>query len=95
MTAIFLKMSNPTRNLGVTVDRNYTFSCHVNDICKKAFQSISTRGRIWKYLSGDALKRLTYALVLRICLPYGLAKSEKLQIKVSPKYRSETSYGRL
>ena len=35
------------RNLGVTIDRNCTFSCHVNDICKnmkKAFHSISTIG---------------------------------------------------
>ena len=35
------------RNLGVTIDRNCTFSCHVNDICKnmkKAFYSVSTIG---------------------------------------------------
>ena len=35
------------RNLGVTIDRNCAFSCHVNDICKnmkKAFHSVSTVG---------------------------------------------------
>lgn len=54
------------RILGVTIDRNCTFSCHVNDICKKAFHSINYYNRLYlrKYLPGDALKHLTNSLVL-------------------------------
>ena len=75
--------------LGVTIDRNCTFSCHVNDFRKRAFHSSSTKGRIRKYLPGDALKRLANALVISrtdYCnsLLYGLPKSEIAKLQRVP-----------
>ena len=84
-----VNITSKTRNLGVTMDANFTLSSHINDLCKKAFFFINSTGHVRKYLPLDPLKRLVYALVishLDYCnsllygLPYyELAKLQRVQ----------------
>jgi hypothetical protein len=68
------------------MDRNLTFSNHINEMCKKATFAIRSIGRIRKYLPSDEIKRLVNALVISRLdysnsLFYGLPKYQidKLQ----------------
>ena len=68
------------------MDKNLTFSNHINEICKKATFAIRSIGRIRKYLPSDGIKRLVNALVISRLdysnsLLYGLPKYQidKLQ----------------
>ena len=79
-------VSDKVRNLGVIMDKNLSFTNHINDMCKKATLAIRSIGRIRKYLPNDGIKRLVNALVMSRLdysnsLLYGLPKYQidKLQ----------------
>ena len=79
-------VSDKVRNLGVIMDKNLSFTNHINDMCKKATLAIRSIGRICKYLPNDGIKRLVNALVMSRLdysnsLLYGLPKYQidKLQ----------------
>ena len=81
-----LTYNNKVRNLGVIMDKNLSFTNHINDMCKKATLAIRSIGRIRKYLPNDGIKRLVNALVMSRLdysnsLLYGLPKYQidKLQ----------------
>ena len=68
------------------MDKNLSFTNHINDMCKKATLAIRSIGRIRKYLPNDGIKRLVNALVMSQLdysnsLLYGLPKYQidKLQ----------------
>ena len=79
-------VSDKVRNLGVIMDKNLSFTNHINDMCRKATLAIRSIGRIRKYLPNDGIKRLVNALVMSRLdysnsLLYGLPKYQidKLQ----------------
>ena len=45
--------------LGIFIDSNFTFECHINTICCKTSQKLYGLSRISKYISGDK-KRLSF-----------------------------------
>lgn len=48
-------VSDKVQNLGVIMDKNLSFTNHINDMCKKATLAIRSIGRIRKYLPNDGI----------------------------------------
>ena len=81
-----IELTERVCDLGVNLDKNLSLTYHINEMCKKATNTIRSTGRICKYLTKENLKLLVNALVisrLNYCnsILYGLPKQEldKLQ----------------
>ena len=46
------------------MDKNLSFTNHINDMCKKATLAIRSIGQIRKYVPNDGIKRLVNALIM-------------------------------
>ncbi len=56
--------SESAKNLGVTMDHNFSFKPHISKICSSCYHHIRDIRRIRKYLSLDHAKTLACALVM-------------------------------
>jgi hypothetical protein len=81
-----IKPTTEVRDLGVILDHHLTFKTQVNAICKSAYYSLTTIGRIRNYLSDQDCERLVHASIsskMDYCnaILYGLPATEinKLQ----------------
>ena len=82
--ALFDNKSNPAksaRNLGVIIDKNFTFHSHVSPVCSSCFNHIRNLRHIRRHLDLDSAILLATALVssnLDYCnsLLYGIADTD-------------------
>lgn len=59
----YVSIAPEAKNLGAVVDKNFSMSSHVNQICKKACHAIRKIGRIRKYLDNESAEKLVHAFV--------------------------------
>ena len=57
-------ITKKARNLGFIMDNNFSFSSHINEICKKSTLAIRSIGRIRKYLALNGFKMLVNLMPL-------------------------------
>ena len=56
--------SSSEKFLGVTVDSNFTFEKHINELCKKGNQKLHALARCAKYMSTEKRRTLFKAFVV-------------------------------
>ena len=59
----FIEGSCSEKFLGVTVDSNFTFEKHINELCKKGNQKLHTLARYAKYMSTEKKNALYLKLL--------------------------------
>ena len=64
-----MSAQNSIKNLGVWFDSDFSFSCHVRNICKASFVHIRDLKRLRGYLTHEAALLAANALV-ESCLDY-------------------------
>ena len=60
-----VEVKTKAKNLVVIMDKTFSFTEHINEMCKKASYAIRSIGRIRKYLPSDGLKMLVNSLVFQ------------------------------
>ena len=50
--------------LGITLDKNLDFKCHVENICKKAGQKLHALARVAKFMDQEKLQTVMNAFIL-------------------------------
>ncbi len=58
-----VRVAAQARNLGVIMDRHFTLSSHLNNVCRSASLAIHKIGQIRKYIDNSTTERLVHAFV--------------------------------
>ena len=59
-----IKQSDKEKLLGITLDKNLDFKCHVENICKKAGQKLHALARVAKFMDQEKLQTVMNAFIL-------------------------------
>ena len=59
-----IEQSDKEKLLGITLDRNLDFKCHVENICKKTGQKLHALAQVAKFMDQEKLKTIMNAFVL-------------------------------
>ena len=73
--------SSTAKNLGVIMDSNLNMERHISSVCQKSYLHLRNIGKIRKFLSTEATKKVTHAFIssrldYNNALLYGLPKSQ-------------------
>ena len=59
-----IEQSDKEKLLGITLDKNLDFKCHVENICKKAGQKLHALARVAKFMDQEKLQTVMNAFIL-------------------------------
>ena len=78
--------SSSEKFLGVTVDSNFTFEKHINELCKKGNQKLNALARCAKYMSTEKRRTLFKAFVVsqfNYCLLVSMFHTKELNNRIN------------